>query len=104
MIVTATEGCDEIVSFLNTGTSHSQEYLSDLISAHAYLSIPSLDILAKQHYLKEELLFYLGAYNYFALTHDAFTLLKQDIPNDVNNNAYIRYVGMPMRTKVTPNN
>ena len=88
MTVTATEGSDDIISFLNTGTSSSHAYLADLITAHAYLSIPPLDNLAKQHYLKEELLFYLGAYNHIATTHTALSIMKQELPSSINNNLH----------------
>ena len=63
MTVTASEGADEIIEFLNNPTSANYSYLADLSTAFPYLTLPSLNTLALQHHLKEELLAQLGLTN-----------------------------------------
>ena len=77
MTETASENVDEVVSFLNTGTACNFNYVSDLSTAFAYFSIPQAKFLAVQHQLKEEVLFYLGLYNFVASTHTAISKAKE---------------------------
>jgi len=81
MTVTASEGADDIISFLNTDTARTFSYLCDLNTAYAYLTIPSVESLALQHQLKEDLLSLLGTYNFMAAQHTSITTIKKDIAN-----------------------
>ena len=85
MTVTSAENADDIIAFLNTGTSTAFTYLTDLHTAFSYLTTPSLNSLAIQHHLKEELLFYLGIYNYVASSHTSIATVKQYLPPSTDN-------------------
>lgn len=56
MTVTAAEDADDIISFLKLPTSTTFTFLTDLSTAYAYLTPPSINSLALYHHLKEELL------------------------------------------------
>ena len=85
MSVTASADTDDIIVFLNTGTSTNFSYVTDLGSAYTYLKIPSTESLALHHHLKEELLFYLGLYNFMAASHISINLHKHGMsPNNEN--------------------
>ena len=81
MTVTPNEKVDEVISFLNTGTASNFSYVSDLNTAFAYFSIPSIKTLSLQHQLKEEVLFFLGLYNFVAATHTAVAKVKERTPS-----------------------
>ena len=66
MTVTATEGTDNIIDFLNSGPAMAFSYVTDRPTAYPYFSMPSLDTLGQQLHLKEELLYHLGLYNHMA--------------------------------------
>ena len=85
MTITTAENVDDIISFLNTGTSTAFTYLTDLNTAYSYLTTPSLNSLAIQHQLKEELLYFLGLYNYVAASHTSINSLKQSLPQSASN-------------------
>ena len=79
MTVTASEGADEIIEFLNNPTSANYSYLADLSTAFPYLTLPSLNTLALQHHLKEELLAQLGLYNFKSATYSKLATIKREI-------------------------
>ena len=78
MTVTASEGADEIIEFLNNPTSANYSYLADLSTAFPYLTLPSLSTLALQHHLKEELLAQLGLYNFKSATYSKLAAIKRE--------------------------
>ena len=81
MTVTTAGGCDDIITFLNTPTAATFNFLADITTAFTYLSVPSLESLALQHQLKEELLLHLGFYNHSAAIYNHLSTIKSATPS-----------------------
>ena len=79
MTVTASEGVDEIIEFLNNPTLANYSYLANLSRAFPYLTLPSLGTLALQHHFKDELLSQLGLYNFKSATFAKLAALQGEI-------------------------
>ena len=58
------KGVDSVLDFLNTPTQQSLSYVVDSLALYPFLVLPSLDLLAIHHHLKEQLLHFLGLFDF----------------------------------------
>ena len=79
MTVTAAEGADEVISFLNLGTSASRSYVSVIPFSDLYVAVPTIKSLAVQHHLKQKHLFQLDFYNHVAATPSFISNIKSSL-------------------------
>ena len=81
----AEKGVDDVLDFINIPTQQSLNFMTNSVALYPFLALPSVDLLAIYHQLKEELLRQIGQYDSAWAAHhftDALAQVVDHKPRD----------------------